>query len=356
MLVWTLVIAVAVIASGALFYAGRAGTVNATTSDVQAAERAHHKNLLAEIDRAEADGHLSAGDAVAARAELARDVLRSKQGKGVVSVERRFSPVLAGVVVLGIAVLSVGTYALIGSPTLPDTPLAGRSALSSIPPEIASAIEKVEAQMLKTPDDVRGWQVLAPVYMRAGRYADAVSAYRRILTLAAETPDADTDLAEALSMANGGVPDAEAISLFEKAAAADAKHVRSRFYLAGEAMRANDFARAETLWTEVIALSDGTESWRPAADQALKMAEAGLSTTGDPEAQSQMISGMVEGLASRLAADGGTVAEWTQLVRAYIVLMDIDKAQKAYDDAKAAYPNPSVRTDLDALAKQNGLE
>ena len=80
-------------------------------------------------------------------------------------------------------------------------------------------------------------------------------AYRRILALSGETPDADTDLAEALSLANNGVPTAEALSLLEKAAAADPKHVRSRFYLAGEAMRQNDFARAEKLWKEVIALS-----------------------------------------------------------------------------------------------------
>ena len=52
-----------------------------------------------------------------------------------------------------------------------------------------------------------------------------------------------------------------------------------------------------------------------------------------------MISGMVEGLASRLASDGGTVAEWTQLVRAFTVLEQTDRAQKAYDDAKAAYPD-----------------
>jgi cytochrome c-type biogenesis protein CcmH len=355
MLVWTLVIAVAVIACGALFYAGRAGAVNAKTSDVPAAERVHHKNLLVEIERAEADGRLSAEDAVAARTELARDVMRAREKENN-APPRRFSPALAGAVVLGMAVLSVGVYSLIGQPTLPGAPLSARAVPSTIPPEVAAAIEKVEAQMARTPEDVAGWRVLAPVYMRAGRYADAANAFRRVLTLAQETPDADTDLAEALSMANGGVPDAEAMSLLEKAAAADPRHVRSRFYLAGEAMRQNDFERAERLWAEVVALSDGTESWLPAADQALKMAEAALSTANDPEAQDQMISGMVEGLAARLDSDGGTVAEWTQLVRAFIVLGQTDRAQKAYDDAKTAYPDARVRADLDALAKQNGLE
>jgi len=191
--------------------------------------------------------------------------------------------------------------------------------------------------------------------MRAGRYDEAVHAYRRIVELTGATADTETDLAEALSLANSGVPDSEALALLQKAAAADPNHVRSRFYLAGEATRQNDFEQAATLWSEVIALSDGTEAWLPAAEQALSMAQAGASTQGDAAAQGEMISGMVEGLASRLDADGGTLAEWTQLVRAFIVLGDTERAQSAYDTARAAYPDAKERADLDALAKQNGL-
>ncbi len=356
MLVWTLVIVLTVIACGSLLYAGRIGAVNAAPADSAAADRAHHRSLLDEIDREEADGQLSAENAKAARAELARDVLRARRSEKGVQQARGFSLPVMALAVVAIAGLSIGTYALIGNPSLPDAPLAERPSPNALPPEVAAAVSKIEAQLLKTPDDVRGWQMLGPVYMRVGRYEDAINAYRRIRALVGETPDTDTDLAEALSFANNGVPTTEALSLLQKAAAADPSHVRSRFYLAGEAMRQNDFARATELWKQVIALSDGSESWRPAADQALAMAEARLSTAGNAEAQGQMIAGMAEGLATRLASDGGTIAEWTRLVRAYIVLDDRQKAQKAYDDAKVAYPDATARADLDAFAKQNGLE
>ncbi len=356
MVFWTLVIALTVIACGSLLYAGRAGAVNARPDDPQAPERSHHKKLLAEIDREEADGQLSAEDAVAARAELARDVLRIDREAGAEGTTRRFSLPVAGLVVVVIAGLSFGTYAFLGDPALPGAPLAARPSPHSLSPELASAVEKIEAQLLISPDELRGWQVLGPVYLRVGRYHDAVNAYRHILDLAGATPDTETDLAEALSLANDGEPTAEALALLQKAADTDPKHVRSRFYLAGEAMRQNDFAKAEKLWTEVLALSDGTENWRPAAEQSLQMAQAGAATEGDPDAQNQMIAGMVEGLAARLADSGGTVGEWTRLVRAYTVLGDMEKAQEAYDEAKAAYPNATVRVDLDALAKQNGLE
>ena len=355
MLIWTLVIAVTAIASAALFYAGRAGAVNAGAGGTNDAERAHHKSLLSEIDREEADGQLSSDDAVAARAELARDVLRHKQAAPEISETQQFSPLVAAIAVIGIALVGIGTYAAIGKPDMSAMPLATRPLGLEMPQEVADAVAKVEAQLEQTPDDVRGWQVLGPVYMRAGRYDEAVNAYRRIMALAGATADTQTDLAEALSLANSGMPDSEALALLQKAADADPNHVRSRFYLASEATRQNDFEQAAALWSEVVALSDGTEAWLPAAEQALSMAQAGASTEGDTTAQGEMISGMVEGLASRLDADGGTLAEWTQLVRAFIVLGETERAQTAYDTARAAYPDAKERADLDTLAKQNGL-
>ena len=64
---------------------------------------------------------------------------------------------------------------------------------------------------------------------------------------------------------------------------------------------------------------------------------------------------MVSGLADRLAASGGTIEEWTQLVRAYLVLGDTAKAQAAVDSAVAAYPQTFDRGELDAMALEAGL-
>jgi len=68
-----------------------------------------------------------------------------------------------------------------------------------------------------------------------------------------------------------------------------------------------------------------------------------------------MIGQMVSGLAARLAAGGGTVAEWTQMVQAYLVLGDTAKAQAAFDSAVAAYPDAVERGELDTLALGAGL-
>jgi hypothetical protein len=68
-----------------------------------------------------------------------------------------------------------------------------------------------------------------------------------------------------------------------------------------------------------------------------------------------MIGQMVSGLAGRLMAEGGSVEEWTQLVRSYIVLGDLAAAQRAFDAAVAAYPAAFDRGELDTLALGAGL-
>ena len=72
-------------------------------------------------------------------------------------------------------------------------------------------------------------------------------------------------------------------------------------------------------------------------------------------AQDAAIRNMVEGLATRLAQDGGTLAEWTRLVRSYLVLGETEKARQSYLEARSAYPDASKRSQLDNMAAQAGI-
>ena len=69
-----------------------------------------------------------------------------------------------------------------------------------------------------------------------------------------------------------------------------------------------------------------------------------------------MIEGMVNRLATRLASSGGSVDEWSRLIRAYTVLHEADKAEAALADArKALAPDANAVAGLDALARDLGL-
>jgi cytochrome c-type biogenesis protein CcmH len=354
MTIWLLALILTAIACATLYYAGAGRTVNAATA-LPDATNEHFRAQLQAIDTDAAMGRLGAAEANAAKGELAREVMRFKQA-GAGGGSGRF---IVWVPVLLVAALSLGTYGYLGRPDLPAEPLATRDA-SQGEFDLEAAVKTIEARLIADPDDLRGWKVIAPTYMQLGRYADAVRALRRVNELETPTADSLTDLGEALMMQKAGSVEGEPLKLFREAAALDGKHVRSRFYIAGEETRAGNFAAAIGEWNGLLALAEGTEPWVVTAKNGLAYAEQGLAggNTG-PEAvtvpDAAEIDAMVDGLAARLASDGGTVDEWTQLVRSRMVQGRMDDAQAAYSAARRAYPDASARTALDVLAADNGL-
>jgi cytochrome c-type biogenesis protein CcmH len=365
---WLLAITIAIVASVILSYAAAGRTVNAAAAD-RAAPDAHFRLQLRAIDADLAAGEMGAAEAASARAELAREVLRQRRDEA----PRAAHPLPRFALPLAIAatlVVGFATYAYLGRPNLPDQPFATRPAADNM--TVDQAIKMVEARLATDPNDVRGWKVIAPIYMQTGRFADAEHAFRRILQLAPPTADAETGLAEALMEQNGGQATGEAADWLRKAMALDPKAVRPRFYLAAEAMREKHYADAVSQWQALIALGKPGDDWLPTARAGLKAAQDGAAGKPLPDGLSGNamagaangaagpkppdIRKMVGGLADRLARQGGSMAEWTQLVRSEIVLGDMAKAQSAYDAAKKAYPEAMDRADLDALAAQAGLK
>jgi cytochrome c-type biogenesis protein CcmH len=353
MVFWILAIVVTAAACASLYYAAARRSVNAVTTEGDEATTAHFRLQLKELEGDVVSGRLGQPEALAAKGEIARELLRLQSdatGQATTSGRQRRGLVAA----IGLtAALALGAYGFMGQPQLPAQPLAERTAPA---PQIDldEAVARIEAQLARTPEDLRGWSVIAPVYMQLGRFADAARALRRVVELGGATADSQTDLGEAIMMANGGTIEGEPLELFRDAAALDPEHVRSRFYLAGEATRAGDYEAAVAQWNELLALSRGGEAWLATAEEGLAAATAGLN--GETELPDQdAIAGMVEGLKARLAAEGGTLEEWTRLVRSQLVLGQTEQAQASYDAAREAHPEASARTELDVLAADNGL-
>ncbi len=336
------------IACAALYYAAAGKPVNATAGTVDQATAAHFRLQLKELDADIASGRLGEAEGLAARGEMARELIRLKgEKRGPAGRAQQRTPFV--IAVIATALLAFGAYGVLGNPDLPSAPLASR------PPEMTleQAVARIEAQLTRTPDDLRGWQAIGPAYMQLQRFAEAERAFRRVIELGALSADAETDLAEAIMMKQGGSVAGEPLRLLESAAGRDPMHVRSRFYLAGEATRAGDYQSAIDQWNALLALAKGDEAWVETARSGLAAATAGLS--GDTMPGEDEIAAMVAGLKARLASEGGTLAEWTQLVRSHLVLGQVAEAQTAYDAARAAYPDPATRGELDILAADNGL-
>lgn len=351
MTIWVFALILTAIACATLYYAGAGRTVNSATNFDATTE--HFRAQLRSIDADAAMGRLGVAEATAAKGELAREVMRHKAG----DAPKGSGSIALWVPIVLVAAISLGTYAVLGKPDLPAAPLAGRDAAAEGEISLESAIDTIEARLATEPGDLRGWTVIAPAYMQMGRYADAANALRKVNELGTPTADTLTDLAEALMMQRAGSVQGEPLELLRRAYALDPSHVRSLYYIAGEETRVGNFEAAIRDWNALLKLSTGGEPWVVTAQNGLTYAEAGGNPTEavTVEPDQAQIDAMVDGLDARIKAEGGSVAEWTQLVRSRMVQGRMEDAQLAYDAARKAYPDAAERSELDVLAADNGL-
>lgn len=356
MVVWLVFAGMTLIAGGLLLW-----PLRRTNSAVPAGDPhvTVYRAQVAEIERDEESGRIGAADAQAAKTESARRLVSENRSSRPASSSSGSRRILAGVLVVASLGSGALLYGLIGSPNLPDAPLAART-MPADGANVADALARIEAHLAREPDDRRGWTVIAPVYLRMGRTDDAVRAYRQIVRLH-RNADSLADLAEAQIHAAAGVVKADARRGLDAALSLDPKHMKARYYIGLAAEQDGDRARARDLWTALAAdapagsrLATGLAERIAALDTA--PATADVAALPAPERQSA-IRGMVERLAGRLRETGGGLDEWLRLVRAYRVLDETDKARSALADARKSFVGDSAAASrLDDLARELGLE
>src|SRR5262249_2472900 len=135
-----------------------------------------YRDQLEEVDRDLTAGLIRKTEAEAARVEISRQLLAAGDNSPTAPTEVSSTKallhrrVLAIVAVVLLPLGSAALYLRLGSPELTAEPLAAQhDAVSDQQASLASLIAKVEAHLEINPRDGRGWEVLAPVYMRIGR-------------------------------------------------------------------------------------------------------------------------------------------------------------------------------------------
>jgi cytochrome c-type biogenesis protein CcmH len=337
-----------------------------------------YKDQLQEIERDRAAGLIGDAEAEAARLEVSRRLLAAADMQSAQASEAAASPpqvrwhrrAAALAVLLVLSFLPVGLYLALGSPNIPGQPAYARANLPPGHESIAALIGQVEERLAQNPNDGAGWEVIAPVYMRLGRFDDAVMARRKALALNGETAARDADLGEALVAAANGVVTDEAKRSFQNAVARDSQNAKGCYFLGLADEQDGNRDAAAARWRAMLKDAPADAPWLSLVRASLARVTgepvAGAGPTADqmtavqnmPEAQRvAMIRGMVEKLADRLHADGSDVEGWLRLVRAYAVLGDSDKARAAAADAKRALvSHPDEIKRIDDLVKGLGLE
>ena len=311
-----------------------------------------YRDQLDEIARDRAAGLIGAPEAEAAKVEVSRRLLAAadaaaaeKSAHEESSVWRRRATAIAGLALLPVG--AIGLYLILGSPQMPGEPLSARTSAQNENRTVETAIAQVEQHVARNPDDGRAWEVLAPVYMRIGRYGDAVKALRNSLRLNGSNAAREADLGEALVAAANGVVTAEAKAQFERALVLDREDVMARFYLGMAADQDGRRAEAEAVWRDIIAkappgaaylemIRHTLERKAPTTARAPESGAAAAATPGKPDAEQHDVGVMVARLAERLKQNGSNPEGWAQLVRSYRTLGQNDKAEAAMADARRA--------------------
>lgn len=343
--------------------------------DDRAGEIAVYRDQLTELERDRGLGLISAQDAEYAKAEIGRRLIAvaGDADKDADCPAPRGGITATGVVMTALVpAVGLSLYLLLGSPQLPDQPLEAR--LANPGNNMALLVAKAERHLAQNPKDGAGWDLLAPIYFRSMRLADAELAYRNAIRFLGPSPERLSGLGETLVAGTDGIVTEDARLAFEESVRLEPGNPRARFYVALglEQSGRRDEARAafeaiakdspsDAPWMELVQQHIASTGGTP---QAAANAAPGGPTSDDmaaaedmPEGDRQdMIRGMVESLAARLEGDPNNLEGWLRLVRSYSVLGDKEKAAEALKTGLKTFPAEGDEgRQLIALAREIGI-
>jgi cytochrome c-type biogenesis protein CcmH len=183
----------------------------------------------------------------------------------------RRRPAIGGILTGAALVLVSSLYLLVGTPAALD-PANVRA-----PETLAGAIQRLESELARKPDQPDGWRLLADAYRAEGRASDVSRALGQAVRYSPRDADLLAQAAEARALASTEHRfDDEAIAYLERALAVQPNHQRSRWFMGVAQRQSGQAAQAAATWQSLLAEVDPAtaDALRPQIDAA--RADAGL--------------------------------------------------------------------------------
>jgi len=388
------------------FLRPRTGGAPAAAYDLQV-----YRDQLKEVDRDLERGILTEAEAARARTEVSRRILEADRALQRVQTARTGRGALERWIVAGglVAVVAgaVGVYFQIGAPGYPDLPMATRISIidearatrpgqaeaeaevtmrQGVPeqPEREELVAQLRTIMEQRPDDPQGMALLASNEAALGNFRAARIAQARLIELLDDeaTGAHHIDLAEMMILAASGYvsPDAEAALL--RGLELEPRNGTARYYAGLMYAQQGRPDLAFPIWRDLLAESTPDAPWlepirlqieevAALAGERVSLADlpqpASVPAPGPtaedmeaaaalpPEDRAAMIEGMVAGLSSRLAAEGGPPEDWARLISAFGVLGRTEQAQAVYEEALGVFAeNPAALAQIEAAGESLG--
>ena len=231
------------------------------------------KDQLKTIDRELDEGQIEEDDAESARIEISRKLLaaadKAEKTPILTSESRAMSRMTALTLGVLVPLSAIGFYLNVGSPNLPDRPLEARLKSAPAQTKVAEIIARGEEMLARKPNDGRGWQIMASVYLRREMYGKARNAYNNAIRLLGPNAERLTGLADSMVLANGGNVPGEALPILKRAMKADPNHPKPRFWMGLYLEQGSKLKEAETIYTALLQKAANDVPWRPMVEERL---------------------------------------------------------------------------------------
>ncbi len=183
--------------------------------------------------------------------------------------------------------------------------------------EIANMVDGLVAKLKKDPSNVEGWGMLARTYAALERFDEAVTTYRKALSMRPDDADLLADFADALAMVQGRKLDGEPAQAVAKALKIDPNNFKALSLAGTIAFEKQNFKEAADHWQRAVGRAPADN---PALAQQVRsaLAEARQRAGLPPEAEASQA-------ASPAAASGAHVT-------GTVTLADALKAQVSPED------------------------
>ena len=362
-----------------------------------AADLAVYRDQLRELDAERDRGLVVDSEIESARAEVARRLIKRASGEASETAEsaddtasvNRARRIYVAITAL-LPVVGIGLYLLSGSPHLPDHPFSERQTAAGTGGDGASSIvnliAQVEQRLRDHPEDGRGWDVIAPIYLRLGRYADAAHAFAEANRLEGETVRRLLGFAEATLLAENGIVTEPVRKAALRVLELDPARIEVRVWLTLAKEQDGDLAGAAAEYRDILDKAPADATWRSAVSERLDLVNRKLkgekipeeapaaqaapsappaAASGDmpdvsamsPADRDAFVLSMVNRLADRLKDNGKDLEGWIRLARAYKVLGRESDALASLASARENFAGDRASLDEIDKSEQNlGLQ
>lgn len=355
------------------------------------AAQSHNKNIavykaqLRELDDDQNNGVLSESEAVSARLEIERRLLKiaDHQESRNNPHDKAISLNLLVAVTTIILLLSAGFYLKIGLPHMPDFILkdqphsvAERAKKNPESPDMIREVAEIKAHLLTNPTNIQAWRALGQYQGTLQNKAEAAQAYQRWHELAPDDIDAAVVYAESLIILSNGRVGPAATLVLHRARTIQPHNPGVRHYLALAQYQSGNIELALANWKSLAADSKPGAPWINSLRRWIRQAENDLGIQSDNMAvgpaalndseraaimamssteQADMIKSMVARLQDKMDKNPKNIEGWIRLAKAYEVLGQQEGMVKSLEQALKYAPvdlKPQIKKQLEVLLKQ----